>query len=246
MKITICDDSLRDLRKLEQLLLAFQDLYPSTPFEIETYSDACLLSRNIQEHKPADIYILDMIMEPMTGIDIGRQLRGLGTEAAIIYITTSDDFALDAYGVHALRYLLKPVSQEPLFEALRCALSQARTRQEPVYLLKTREGLVSIPYSKIEYIENASRTLEVHLAGGAVEKSIFIRKSFDEEISELVFDEQFVQVHKSFLINLNYVRQLARNRVTMESGSAVPVSQKRAALVRDNYLSFISDFYKQG
>ena len=185
-------------------------------------------------------------MAPMTGIDIGRQLRGLGNEAAIIYITTSDDFALDAYGVHAVRYLLKPVCREPLFEALRYALSQTRTRQEPVYLLKTREGLVPLPYSKIEYIENASRTLEVHLADGTVEKSIFIRKSFDEEIAELVFDEQFIQVHKSFLINLNYVHQLTRNRVTMESGSAVPVSQKRASAVRSSYLSFISDFYRQG
>ena len=246
MKIAICDDSLRDLRKLEKLLLAFLELYPSTPFEIESYSDACLLFQNIQEHRLADIYILDMIMEPKTGIDIGRQLRALGNEAAIIYITTSDDFAMDAYGVHAMRYLLKPVCQQPLFEALRYALSQTRARQEPVYLLKTREGLVPIPYSKIEYIENVSRTLEVHLADGTMQKSIFIRKSFDKEISELTFGEQFIQVHKSFLINLNYVQQLARNRITMESGVIIPISQKRTVVVRNRYLSFISDYYRQG
>lgn len=246
MKIAICDDSLRDLSKIEKLLLAYQDCHTSTPFEIQKYSDASQLSSKILDNELVDIYILDMIMMPITGIDLGRQLRSLGNESAIIYITTSDDFALQAYDVHAVRYLLKPIQEEKFFEALHYALAYTKTKTEAVYLLKTKEGLIPIPYSKIEFIENASRTLEVHLNDGKILKSIFIRKSFQEEIAELMFDHQFVQVHKSFLINLKHVRQLARNRAIMESDVTIPVSQKHSVAVRNKYLSFITDYYRQG
>lgn len=244
MKIVICDDSLRDLSNIEKILLAYQSSHPDAHFDIEKYSDASALSKRIEENELADIYLLDMIMMPTTGLDLGKQLRNLGNESAIIYITTSDDFALGAYNVHAIRYLLKPISQEKLFEALDYALTYTKVNIDASYLLKTKEGLVSVPHSKIEYIENASRTLEIHRTDGEVLKSFFIRKSFEEEIGSLLEDRRFVQVHKSFLVNLNYVQQLSKNCITMESNTCIPVSQKRAATVKNEYLSFVTEYYR--
>lgn len=244
MKIIICDDSLRDLSNIERLLQAYQEEHPTPHFDIEKYSDATQLSEAIMKNEPADIYILDMIMVPRSGIDLGRQLRSIGSESAIIYITASDDFAMEAYDVHAARYLLKPISRDKVFEAVHYAITYTKAKTDAVYLLKTRDGLVTIPYSKIEYIENVSRTLEVHLTSKEIFRSLFIRKSFDEEIRELMFDRRFAQVHKSFLVNLKYVHQLSKSRVTMESGTAIPVSQKRTAAVRSEYLSFVSEYYR--
>lgn len=243
MKIVICDDSLQDLSDIEKLLLAYQDCHQGIYLDIEKFSDASQLSRKIQENKLADIYILDMIMAPRTGIDIGRQLRNLGNESAIIYITVSDDFALEAYDVHAVRYLLKPVIQEKAFEAFHYAIAYTKTKTDATYMLKTREGLFSIPYSKIEYIENSSRTLRVHMTDGKILNSIFIRGSFDEEIAGLANDQQFFQVHKSFMVNLKHVQQLSRNHIVMESGAFIPISQKRTSETRNRYLSFISEYY---
>lgn len=178
MKIVICDDSIRDLSDIEKLLLEYQNCHSNIHFDIEKFSDAFQLSKKIQENEIADIYILDMIMASKTGIELGRQLRNIGSKSAIIYITVSDDFALEAYEVHAVRYLLKPIVQEKAFEAFNYAIAHTNTDTDAVYMLKTKKGLVSIPYSKIEYIENSSRTLEVHLSDGKILKSIFIRKSF--------------------------------------------------------------------
>ena len=60
-------------------------------------------------------------------------------------------------------------------------------------------------------------------------KSIFIRKSFDTEIEELLNDKSFLQVHKSFVINLKHVKRLTMNNVVMESGKSIPVSKARSA-----------------
>ena len=79
-----------------------------------------------------------------------------------IYVTSSDDFALEAYGVRAVRYLLKPVREELFIEAMDYAVTDiSKEKKETIYTVKTKEGLVSIPYSRIEYIENYSRTLHI-------------------------------------------------------------------------------------
>jgi DNA-binding LytR/AlgR family response regulator len=68
---------------------------------VEKYSDALQLYARIKEKELADLYILDMIMPEKTGIELGNKLRQCGSEKGIIYITTSDEFAMDAYDVSA-------------------------------------------------------------------------------------------------------------------------------------------------
>ncbi len=244
MKIVICDDRIEDLLKMEKMLSAYGQLHAKEELVIEKYSDPGLLYHKIQEKELADLYLLDMVMPEKSGIEIGQLIRKCGMESIIIYITSSDDFALDAYGVHAVRYLLKPIGEAEFFEALEYAWSCLKLKKEARYLLKTKEGLVSLAHSQIEYIENSSRMLCVHLAGGEMLKSIFIRKSFDEEIKGLSDDMNFMKVHKSFLINLRYVKKLNQRDILMESGCYVPISKMRAAEVKKQYLSYVIERYQ--
>ena len=244
MKITLCDDSIKDLLHIEKLLLKYKTLYQNKNFELEKFSDSSRLYRKISEGKLSDIYILDMMMPRWSGIDLGNQIRLSGSESAIIYITSSDDYALNAYGVRAIRYLLKPVDENKLFEALDYALSYTKVKAEPVCLIKTKEGLIKQPYSGIEYIDNVSRKLEVHLSGGELLQILFIRKSFEEEIQEIANQNNFQQIHKSFLVNLDYVKQLTPDSVIMKSGIELPVSKGKAAKVKREYLLFISAQYR--
>lgn len=244
MQIVICDDNREDLTNLEKLLLEYNTYCHGIRFEIEKFLDASLLLNKIQKDKPADIYILDIIMSNISGIDLGSQIRKMNSKSIIIYVTTSDGFAMDAYDIHAIRYLLKPIQKNDFFEAMDYALSYMDIKSEAVFLVKTKEGLVSIPYSKIEYIENSARKLEIHLADGEKITSIFIRKSFDEEIKELINDRSFMRVHKSFLVNLRYVKKLTRSDITMDSGINIPISRKSTPDVKKEYLLFVSEQYR--
>lgn len=244
MKIILCDDNPEDLCKVEQLIQKYNCTCLHNCLTIEKYSDPAELFDQIASYAPEDIFILDMIMSEKSGIDIGRQIRQNNCQNVIIYITASDDFALDAYNVHAARYLLKPFTEAELFEALNYALSVTEIKKDPLYVIKTRGGLVSVPYSQIEYIENTSRMLDVHLTDGKSIKSIFIRKSFDEEIRELLGDNCFIHVHKSYVMNMNYIKQLMPNSILTESGETIPISKTRAAGVKKEYLTFISEQYR--
>lgn len=244
MKIVVCDDNAEDLETVDRLLDRYGKAAADRSLVVEKFQNASVLYNGILQGARADLYILDMIMAEQTGIDIGSLLRTTGFEGMIIYITSSDDFALDAYGVHAARYLLKPVSEESFFEAMDFALSYKKVEKDPLFPVKTKEGTVAVPYSKIEYIENYARSLNVRLTDAELIRSIFIRKSFDEEIREIAADRSFLQVHKSFLINMNYVKRLEQTDIVMESGIHVPISKARAADVKKEYLLFISDCYR--
>lgn len=243
MKVIVCDDSMEDLEKIRGLLTKYIENNDKIQLEAEYFMYSAELYRQIQARALGDIYILDMIMDEKTGIDIGALIRSIGKRCAIIYITSSDDFAFEAYGVHAVRYLLKPVREEQFIEALDYATDISRTKEDTVYTVKTKEGLVSIPYSRIEYIENDSRTLSICLTDQKHIQSIFIRKSFDEEIRQFVEDGSFVQVHKSFLVNLRHVERLAPGNILMKSGANIPVSKTRAADAKREYLKFVSKQY---
>lgn len=245
MKIIICDDSIEDLLKIEKMLMKYRVECPAGAFEIEKYSDAARLYRTLQKRELADIYILDMIMPQKTGIELGIQIRKAGNGTAIIYITTSDDFALDAYGVHAVRYLLKPVSEKKLFEALDYAFAGVCLKKEPAFLVRTKEGLASLSYSRVAYIENSARRLEVHLTDGELVTSVLLRGTFEDAVRDIARDGRFLQVHKSFLVNLDYVRRVDGDEVLMEKGDKIPVSKAKTANVKKEYLLYVSEKYGQ-
>lgn len=244
MRVAVCDDSMEDLEEIKGLLAKYRETNKSVRLEIEYFTDSAKLYHQIQKGVQRDIYILDMIMSERTGIDIGTLIRSTNERSVIIYITSSDDFAFEAYGVHAVRYLLKPVREELFTEALDYAADILKEKRDEVYTVKTKEGLVTVLYSKIEYIENYSRTLNICLTDGKNIQSIFLRKSFDEETRQIMENNSFIQVHKSFLVNLCHVDRLATGNIIMESGANIPVSKARAADVKREYLKFVSEQYQ--
>ena len=77
MKIIICDDCVKDLQHLQNLLQKYRDTAAGIHFEVEEFTDACRLYEQISQGNLADIYILDMIMSKKTGIEIGSLINYL-------------------------------------------------------------------------------------------------------------------------------------------------------------------------
>lgn len=244
MKAAVCDDSREDLKVIRELLEK-NGSSKSSEISADYFTDPAELYDRMREGDRWDIYILDMLMPKISGIDIGALLKSVNVKSPVIYITSSDDFALEAFGVHAIRYLIKPVQGELFYEALDYAVSclpiAEHSENDGSFLVKTKDGLTAIPYSEIEYIENYSRVLNVHLTNGKKIKSIFIRQSFENEISRVAQKRNFLQVHKSFVVNLSRVDRLSSEVIVMESGASVPVSKTRSAAVKREYLKFIAD-----
>ena len=181
-------------------------------------------------------------MPDIDGIEIGKVIRKQNEKAVIIYLTSSVDYALQAFGVFAQRYLLKPVKQEEFHEAIEFAVEQALQKQRVLYV-NTKEGIHKILYDEIEYVENVSRTLYISVVKKEPIISRFLRKSFESDMIELLESENFVQVHKSFIVNLNYVKLYSQSQIIMSSEKVIPISRNKQTEVKRLYLQYMSKEY---
>lgn len=117
--IALCDDEEADLDKTEQMLKSYGKEHPETEFIMERFLNADSLLNRIREknYKP-DFIFMDIYMSEKSGIDAARELRAMGNSGKLIFLTTSREHALDAFGVEASQYLVKPITKEMLFSAL--------------------------------------------------------------------------------------------------------------------------------
>lgn len=145
-KIAVCDDEPRYLHDIKRLL----DEY-SAAHGIELVATAFSLPFELLEHIESgaefDLYLLDVYMPGMTGIELAGQLRRIGIEAPVVFLTTSREHALEAFGVGAAGYLAKPFQREDFFKALDAVTSHSESERRRNVLLKVDARFTVSPCS---------------------------------------------------------------------------------------------------
>jgi two-component system LytT family response regulator len=159
----------------------------------------------IERERP-DILFLDIQMPEVDGFDV---LARIGADAvpAIVFVTAYDEYALRAFEVHALDYLLKPFDDRRFFAALSRAKEQVRVKTPAShvrrFLVRTREKVLFIRADDLEWIEAADYYVSLH-AGG---KSYLLRQTM-MEIERQLDPAKFVRVHRSAIVNLDRVKEM--------------------------------------
>ena len=106
--IALCDDETAELIKTEQMLNQYEKSRSGTEFQIERFENADELLYTVREKNyMPDLMILDIYMPDKMGIEAARELRGMGNRSRIIFLTTSKEHALEAFGVEAAQYLVQ-------------------------------------------------------------------------------------------------------------------------------------------
>ena len=189
-----------------------------------------------------DIYILDIVMPEMNGIELGFSLRKAehktGQEGAIIYLTTSPDFALEGYHAKAAAYLLKPVQEKELYAALDIAIETLSDRHEKSLLIKTAEGTVRLSFDNILYVEQIDRIPHYYLRDGSCVSGITMRASYQETMTPLLADSRFCLCGASFVFNLHHIRSITKNTVTLADGKQVAVPKRAVAALHTAWMQY--------
>lgn len=243
MKITICDDEMREVKNTKELLDQYLLTKPGLSATVEVSQNSSKLYDDINAGEESDIYILDVMMPGRSGIEIGKLLDEQKRKCVVIYTTCSKDYALDAYGVKASRYLLKPIEENAFCEAMDFAILHVQQKLSPEFIVKTKQGVVTLDFDKIIYIESASRAMHFHMSDGSLIRSIMLRASFETELDPILKDENFIQIHKSFVINMAYISNMSQESVTL-GNVILPISKKKIAQTKKTYLAYIADRYR--
>ncbi len=236
LKIAICDDMNDDLNHIAVLTNEYL-AGRSINADIRTFAhpDTLLTACRAQTFH---IFLLDMVMPMISGLELGRSIRRTSTDAQIIYITTEPGFALDAYSVNPLHYLLKPVDKEPLFDVLELAARKVGFGEETIITVKTRDGLRTLSADVVACCEYVRHTVIYTLVDGEQIETLTISGSFAEHGATLLRDRRFIQPHAAFIVNMSCAERLSKDGFTLKGGASVPVSGKQFSSVRNAYMSY--------
>lgn len=223
MRIAVCDDSKEDALHLKKLLKGH---------EVSVYKDAESLLADIEKRGITyDLYLLDIfIEESMSGIELAGRLRRVQEEAALCFVSSSDDFYREAYDLYAVQYLIKPIQEESLQTLLeKVQKSLARDNEKNlVYSWWGKNGV--IPYGKIRYISSRGHTLSIYCTDGKIQESTGKLNDLERQVC----GDVLMRCHQSFLVNMYQVEGLRGAELTI-AGEQIPVSRRYYAEVKKRY-----------
>ena len=197
---------------------------------VQQLPDADALLRRDTEGERFDLYLIELgAVAAPAGLSAAAELRRRGRRAPLAFAARTAAHAYSAFRVDAMQYLLLPVPPEQLDALLARA---AEPEYGPAIPVATASGLRVLPFADIEYLECTHHVVHFHLASGEDVPSLSVRVPFAQVAQPLLADERFVQLHRSYVVNLAAVSQLAAGEFWMQSGARVPVPRGREPAAR--------------
>ncbi len=198
---------------------------------VQQLADPDALLRRDAEGERFDLYLIELaaVAEP-AGLKAAGELRRRGRRMPIAFAARTPAHAYNAFRVDAMQYLLLPVHQQELSALLRRA---TEPEYGPALTVSTAAGLRVLAYAEIEYLECTHHVVHFHLRSGEDVPSLSLRVPFSEVARPLLADGRFLQPHRSYVVSLPAVRQLAAGELLMASGARVPIPRGREASVRE-------------
>ncbi len=238
IKISICDDDICQQKRICSLLQQYEEAHPGLAARVSVFSSGPELLNQAEEENGFDLYILDVIMPKMNGIELGLKLRSINSDGVIIYLTTSRDYAVESYLVQAFYYLLKPVDKTAFYTVLDKAVSMLEKQSMASIEVRTANGIRRLSFDEIMYVELAKRFAKYHLTDEKVINSITLRNSFHTEVASLLKDERFTLCGTSFAVNLHHVIAVEKTDLILKGEHRVPLSRSKYIPVKKQWADY--------
>lgn len=177
-----------------------------------------------------DIIFLDIVMDELTGIQTAERIRSLDMDVLLIFVTSSQEYAFDAFPVHPFDYLIKPHTRERLFGLLDEAL-RVLVREEPAVTVRSARTEVSLELRSITAVSSQGHNVEIACADG---RKIMANATFADLAEKLQKDQRFLLCNRGVLINMDQVSTLMDDAFVMKDGSQYALRVRgRAQVVSD-------------
>ncbi len=236
LTLFLCDDCPRMIAKYSAWINQCADKH-RVPITLSTFdSGEALMFLLSDAPNQADIIYLDILMGEMNGMETAKQLRRLGCRSEIIFLTTSEDYVFDAFDISPVQYLIKDATSEERFEEIFLrAVSLCKNRRTEMFVCETAGVRKIIPMKDISYFEIWKRLVQVHYQ----EDKSFEYYGTLEQLEQQLMNKDFIRVHRSFIVNMRYIRNFQRPNLILKTGEAIPIGvtyAKRVELAFSDYM----------
>jgi DNA-binding LytR/AlgR family response regulator len=184
-----------------------------------------------------ELVFLDIQMPDLSGLDLVNKLE---YQPAVIFTTAYNNYALEGFRADAIDYLLKPVDYPEFLKAAEKAriwiqakdkIINMKTDKEFLFI-KSEHKIIRIDLKTIKYIEGMSEYIRIHRENARPVMTLLSLKSLEEQLPE----DQFMRVHKSYIVNLKKISEIEGNLIICGDGITIPVSK----LYKERFQEFIN------
>ena len=231
MRIAVCEDN--------NIVAAFMEDYIASmdaeniEYEIFTSGDD-LIHYMERENVTFNILFMDIEMPGRNGIETSAYVREKDKYALIIFITDHKEYVYEVFDVLPFRFLIKPVTREALNLVMKKAFEHFNLTKQ-VFFFKQNKTQLQVAFDEIIYFEGNLRKVRLVTTGGEYD--------FYGKISEVVKKldgNLFLQIHNSYIVNMDQIRKISESVVLLKSGIALPISKKYREYVRQKHIQYMA------
>lgn len=229
--------ALEDNIEYQDVLRDMLERYPGRErLNIDIISSVATLEALIASGDNIDVFLCDISLgegKP-TGIDLVRRHFPAGCGTQVIYISGYIEYCTPVYETEHTYFLLKPIKQEDFNAAIDKALKNLQGADFTPVAIQHGGAVTMVNPAEIEYVESDRRKVRLFATSGEVHVTY---ATLGQMIDMLPDD--FVQCHKSYIVNMAHITELRTASVLLRSGAEIPVSQRQRKSIRDLFYRYV-------
>jgi DNA-binding LytR/AlgR family response regulator len=227
LRIALCEDTPVDT----DLLTALVEM-TRIPYTLDTFSSGEALLEIFEKEK-YDLIFLDVYMGELTGVQTAERIRDIDTQVVIVFTTTSEDFTREGYRLNAYKYLLKPVVEEDVLDALELATLKRDRAQGATLAIVTDNVPVIILLNDIIFVESSNRRSLIYTTGETYATTLTI-----DALEKLLPSPRFLRSHRSYIVNLDHVDDIEEDFI-MDNGDIAYIAVKNHRKIKHAYDDYL-------
>ena len=234
MNLMICDDQQKELENMRQIVSEYSLAHSELSLSVKCFLNPFDMLDEMSKSGVPDIALLDICMPGILGTEVAREiLSRSGEETDIIFLTTSPDFAVEAFAIHAGDYLTKPYTKQRLTDTLDRVIEKRRNR---IYIpVACGKEIYRIDLYNVLYAEAKNHNVEIYLKSG---KCLKTHTTLTELKSVFQAANCFAAVGASYIVNLRCVQSLLETTLEMSNGDRIPVPRRLRGELKKQYFDF--------
>lgn len=231
MKITIVEDDASYVKQLKEYLGRYSSEY-GLSIDTEVFSNGMDFATDYRAD--SDIVLLDIEMPFMNGLDAAAKIREFDNTVAILFITNMAQYAIKGYEVHAVDFIVKPISYFNFADKLTKAVRYAKRDSKKEIVIKSESALVRMPTSSILFVEKDRNILVYHTLDGE-----YRERGTMQELESRLAGDTFSVCTSGCVVNLRHVKKTTPSTVTV-GDTELPISRRRSKDFFSDTMNFLS------
>lgn len=225
IRVAVCDDNEAYLQQIRKILLSYFE-ERKIEGEVVLFSSGERLLGLGKKLSEFQLVLLDVeLEEERDGVEIAVKIRKLDENLPIAFVSSHLCHSTKGYLVNAYRYVLKNDLEALLCECMDCLIEKIKKSQRR-FSFNFQEGNLETDILNLVYVESQGHLLNCHLKHDETTEIFHLQEKLDH-LQVRLSQQDFIRIHKSFLVNAYYIREIKNYCVTLQSGERLPIPKDK-------------------